>query len=68
MDDLDDGSDDLKGYRSLIHGEPPEIHRFPSFAEEVAWVADWAKGLAEEASEACLVTRTQALSTVMPSP
>jgi superfamily I DNA/RNA helicase len=60
VDDLDEGTDDLKGYRSLIHGEPPEIHCFPSFAEEVAWVGDWAKGLGAEVSEACLVTRTQA--------
>jgi len=61
VDDLDEGIDDLKGYRSLIHGEPPEVRRFPSFAEEVAWVANWAKGLGAEMSEACLVTRTQAV-------
>jgi len=61
VDDLDEGIDDLKGYRSLIHGEPPEVRRFPSFAEEVAWVANWAKGLDGEMSEACLVTRTQAV-------
>ena len=36
VDDLDEGTDDLKGYRSLIHGEPPEVRRFPSFTEEVA--------------------------------
>ena len=60
VDDLDEGADDLKGYRSLIHGEPPEIRCFSSFAEEVTWIADWAKGLGAEIPEACLVTRTQA--------
>jgi hypothetical protein len=62
VDDLGGGTDDLKGYRSLIRGEPPEIRRFPYFAEEIAWVADWAKGLGAELSEGCLVTRTQARS------
>ena len=61
VDDLDEGTDDLKGYRSLIHGEPPEVRRFPSFTEEVAWVANWAKGHQAEMSEACLVTLTHAI-------
>ncbi|RKS79693.1 UvrD-like helicase family protein [Actinomadura pelletieri DSM 43383] len=47
-DDLDDGSDDLTGYRSLLRGAHPELRGFPTWEAELdgivqqvtAWDAD----------------------------
>ncbi len=38
FDDLDGGIDLQKGYRSLVHGVPPEIHAFNSFDEEIEFI------------------------------
>jgi hypothetical protein len=37
--DLDDGLDSLTGYRSALHGEPPELAPSPSHAEEAEELA-----------------------------
>ena len=35
FDDLDGGIDEQKGYKSLMHGEPPRVRNFVSFQEEI---------------------------------
>lgn len=59
FDDLDAAADSTRGYRSLMHGERPELLTCPTLAEEVdaivAWLAD------TDLSRACLVARTNTL-------
>jgi hypothetical protein len=61
VDDLDEGSDSLKGYNSLLSGYPPEVRVFASEEEE----ADFLGQLAAEAApngeygRVCMVARTQ---------
>jgi len=64
IDDLDDGVDDQKGYKSLLHGEPPKIVNLPSFVEEVEFIANYLKQLKSEGipvNTVCLVCRTRNL-------
>jgi superfamily I DNA/RNA helicase len=64
IDDLDDGVDDQKGYRSLMHGVFPEVRRFDSFKEEIGFIAEFLGGLREEGealSGVCIVARTNDL-------
>lgn len=61
FDDLDAGADSTRGYRSLIHGEVPEIQLRETFADEVEAIAQWLTGF--ELSHACLVARTNRLVT-----
>ncbi len=41
IDDLDASADSTRGYRSLMHGEVPEIQVCKSFEDEVEAVAEW---------------------------
>jgi len=41
VDDLDGGLDSQKGYKSLLHGDLPEIRSFSSFTEEIQFIADY---------------------------
>lgn len=63
IDDLDDGRDDQKGYRSLLHGTQPELRHFSSFDEEVQGIASWLRDAADSSSfsDTCLVARTNKL-------
>ncbi len=61
FDDLDAGTDSTRGYRSLMHGEVPEIQVRETFADEVETIAQWLTGT--ELSHACLVARTNRLVT-----
>jgi len=38
VDDLDGGSDSLKDYRSLMHGEKPIVKSFSRFEDELAYL------------------------------
>ncbi|MFO7728340.1 MAG: UvrD-helicase domain-containing protein [Thermodesulfobacteriota bacterium] len=60
IDDLDDGSDNQKGYRSLMHGNNPIIRNFNSFQEEVDAITDFISGDSNLGS-ICLVARTNQL-------
>ncbi|WP_424753645.1 UvrD-helicase domain-containing protein [Methylobacterium sp.] len=64
VDDLDDGSDDLKGYRSLFHGPEPEMAVVPSsdagMAALVAWIGR-CRDDGIEAGEVCILARTNDL-------
>ncbi len=64
IDDLDGGIDTQKGYKSLLHGDIPEIRTFDSFTEEVHFISDYLNELIKEGIEirsVCLVTRTNEL-------
>lgn len=63
FDDLDDGVDEQKGYRSLLHGVVPEVQVHASFADEVRAIRERMRALCEEvpAHAVCLVARTRAL-------
>lgn len=59
FDDLDAGADSNQGYRSLTHGEMPEVLALPTFADEVEAIAQWLTG--SDPSRTCLVARTNDL-------
>ena len=59
FDDMDAGEDSTKGYRSLMHGDVPELIVKPTFEEEVAAIAEWLGD--GDLSRACLVARTNQL-------
>jgi len=61
FDDLDAGTDSTRGYRSLMHGEPPTIEVRETFEDEVEAIADWLTGF--ELRRVCLVARTNRLVT-----
>jgi superfamily I DNA/RNA helicase/mRNA-degrading endonuclease RelE of RelBE toxin-antitoxin system len=64
VDDLDGGLDSQKGYKSLLHGDSPEIRCFNSFTEEVQFIAAYLKELTKEGVDVntvCLVARTNDL-------
>lgn len=64
FDDLDGGADPQKGYRSLLHGESPEVRSFDSFAEEVDFITVYLNELVEKGialNGVCLVVRTNDL-------
>lgn len=65
IDDLDGGSDDLRGYHSLREGVLPEVRVFGSADGEAGFVVETLRGwLAEEpASSLCLSARTNSLLT-----
>lgn len=48
VDDLDEGSDTLKGYVSLLHGVSPELVSCTSEVEELKGVAAWVRSLPSE--------------------
>jgi superfamily I DNA/RNA helicase/mRNA-degrading endonuclease RelE of RelBE toxin-antitoxin system len=64
IDDLDGNLDNQKGYKSLMHGQVPQIANFSSFDDEVSFIARYLGRLTEETTsirDACLVTRNRHL-------
>ena len=65
VDDLDGGTDDQKGYKSLLHGVEPMIRGFSSFNEETEFIIQFLKDLQEKDAallrDTCLVARTNKL-------
>jgi mRNA-degrading endonuclease RelE of RelBE toxin-antitoxin system len=61
IDDLDDGQDDQKGYKSLMSGNKPVIRHYNSFQEEVDAITEFIKGNEKNLGSICLVTRTNQL-------
>lgn len=64
IDDLDGGQDTNKGYKSLMHGDPPEVSLHANFTEEVEAIADYLKKLKDDGigyNTVCLVARTNNL-------
>lgn len=47
VDDLDEGTDTLRGYVSLMHGSAPELAGFRSEAEELNGLVAWVRALPE---------------------
>lgn len=56
VDDLDDGMDTVKGYRSLTKGPPPAVTVAKNFEKEVEAIIAFAKK--GELSRTCVVART----------
>ncbi len=64
VDDLDEATDDLKGYRSLFHGPRPEIVVAGSQDEQMRKLVDWIAQSKEEGiehAEVCVLVRTNDL-------
>lgn len=64
IDDLDGGTDDQRGYRSLVHGTTPTVHRLATFADEVVFIARKLREIVPDDAglrACCLVARTHAL-------
>jgi superfamily I DNA/RNA helicase len=64
VDDLDDATDDLKGYRSLFHGPHPEIAITPSADQQASALLAWIQACRTdgiEDSEICVLARTNEL-------
>lgn len=64
VDDMDEAQDTLTDYRSLMHGEYPEIKHFKSFIEEAEWINEKIETLISSgivSQDICLVARTNYL-------
>jgi hypothetical protein len=64
IDDMDDAQDTLTDYRSLMHGDFPEIKHFNSINEEAKWIREKIEALIENgllSQDICLVARTNHL-------
>jgi superfamily I DNA/RNA helicase len=64
IDDLDHGEDSSLGYRSLMHGEPPEVKLLDNESQELDWIAEQIKALQQQGfrdSDTCIVARTNRL-------
>lgn len=64
VDDLDGGSDDNKGYKSLTHGPAPQILQCASLAEEETQILTIIKQLIDQGSKLsgiCITCRTNQL-------
>jgi len=61
IDDLDEGVDSNKDYKSLYHGPKPLIKHFESYDAEIAFIKNYIANLKKEDdnSRICLVARTQ---------
>ena len=63
FDDLDDGVDDQRGYRSLMNGPAPEVLEFDTFEHEVDALSQKIKEMVEGSdlveSHICVVARTE---------
>lgn len=60
VDDLDGGSDDNRGYKSLIHGDPPKLESFSTAEEQERFVIDLLKNRMKEGiplGEICIAAR-----------
>lgn len=56
IDDLDGGPDNNNRYKSLVHGQAPEIHKLASFDDELKVIVEYARH--GDTGRTCLVTRT----------
>jgi superfamily I DNA/RNA helicase len=65
VDDLDGEIDQIKGYRSLLSGQPPEIDHFSTAEEEGKFIVGRIKSLLEQKApeDICMVTRSKKLLT-----
>lgn len=59
VDDLDDGLDTVKGYRSLMRGSAPQVSKYPDFEREADAIAAFVK--TDPLERTCVVARTHAL-------
>ncbi len=62
VDDLDDATDDLKGYRSLFHGPAPEVAFEKTAKAELEALAAWIESCKDERideSDICVLARTR---------
>jgi len=61
IDDLDEGVDSNKDYKSLYHGPKPLIKHFESYEDEIKFIKTYISDLKKEDENAliCLVARTQ---------
>ena len=60
VDDLDDGEDDERGYRSLLHGPAPEVANTKNQADEFETLDAWVRELENEgfsAKDICIIAR-----------
>ena len=61
IDDLDGDLDSLKGYRSLTHGEAPDVLRSDSLAQDLAHIETILRQLTEDGTasqQVCIAART----------
>jgi len=63
IDDLDGGIDNLKEYRSLLHGEKPIVKGFNSIEEEIEYILNFLREInkTEKESVTCIALRTKEL-------
>jgi superfamily I DNA/RNA helicase len=64
VDDLDGNQDDLKGYRSLLHGDQPIVQGFSSFDEEIGFIKTYLQQRESNGfalSNTCIMVRTNQL-------
>lgn len=68
IDDLDDGSDESRRYKSLSHGPPPETHTCAHLEGALDWIVKRTNALAAEenaSASLCVITPTNKTSEVV---
>lgn len=60
IDDLDGGTDDVKGFKSLLHGIAPVVKNFDSLEDESEFICQFLK-TKKHLKSVCLVARTHKL-------
>lgn len=60
VDDLDGGLDSISGYKSLVHGEPPQLELAATFEDELDAIVSF---IGDDTAQrgTCLIARTQKL-------
>lgn len=64
IDDMDDGVDSTRDYRSLMHGELPDVCHFSSIEDEARWIGERVEAYLAEgllSQDICVVARTASL-------
>ena len=62
IDDLDGGSDDTRGTRSIAHGPPPQLKEFESRDEQATWLVNYLTSVLDQDEPLrgiCIVARTR---------
>ncbi|WP_127716714.1 UvrD-helicase domain-containing protein [Halobacteriovorax sp. HLS] len=64
IDDLDGGEDNNRGYKSLMFGSNPTIEKFPTYDDEIYYIAKYINELLTSGvtpDKICLVARTNSI-------
>ncbi|MBF0240680.1 MAG: DEAD/DEAH box helicase [SAR324 cluster bacterium] len=65
VDDLDDGTDESRRYKSITHGVPPEVRSYPYLEEALDWIVERSKAVTtnkESLLTLCIIAPTNKIA------